>query len=168
MPELFIGEDVGHTPARGMKTLFVAGLVPTNIIHDEALRHSVQQVYIGAKKTFIEWSGPTRWWTEMIENCLAEDYWVSLELTTDQLEMFQNRFDRILDNHKFIPVISIALPNIRKLGYNAVLKLDEKGFKETNPGAWYHSLHTLQRRSVFTGWSEYKNDQTLDIEIPEE
>jgi len=165
---MFIGTEVEHTPTYGMKTLFVVGIVPIKLILEEALRHDVEQVYIGANHTFLEYDGPKRWWTDMIEACLQEDYWVTLELNTDQLADLQSRFTRIVEHNKFIPMISVSLPNIKKLNYNAVLKLDDKDFNATNPGVWVHSIHNLQKRSVFTDWSKYTQDQVLDVEIPKD
>ena len=165
---MFIGTEVEHTPTYGMKTLFVVGIVPIKLILEEALRHDVEQVYIGANHTFLEYDGPKRWWTDMIEACLQEDYWVTLELNTDQLADLQSRFTRIVEHNKFIPMINVCLPNIRKLNYNAVLKLDDRDYKATNPGVWCHSVHALQKRSVFTDWSKYTKDQVLDIDIPQD
>ena len=67
----------------------------------------------------------------------------------------------LTENHNFIPMISVKLPYINQLGYNATLKLDDKDFRATNPGVWCHSLHTLQKRSVFTDWSKYTKDEPL-------
>jgi hypothetical protein len=67
----------------------------------------------------------------------------------------------LVENHLFIPMISVKLPYIRQLGYNATLKLDDRDFAATNPGVWCHSLHALQRRSVFTDWSKYTQDEVI-------
>ena len=63
--------------------------------------------------------------------------------------------------NNFIPMISVKLPYIQQLGYNATIKLDDRDFKSTNPGVWCHSLHTLQNRDVFTPWSKYAKDKTV-------
>jgi len=68
----------------------------------------------------------------------------------------------LVENHLFIPMISVKLPYIRQLGYNATLKLDDRDFAATNPGVWCHSLHALQRRSVFTDWSKYTQDEVIE------
>ena len=77
-----------------------------------------------------------------------------------------NRAEGLLESslvelHRFIPMISVKLPYIRQFGYNATLKLDDRDFAATNPGVWCHSLHALQRRSVFTDWSKYTEDEVL-------
>ena len=62
----------------------------------------------------------------------------------------------------FIPMISVKMPYMGQLGYNAVVKLDDKDFKATNPGVWCHSLHDLQDRKVFTDWTKYTKDEVID------
>ena len=62
----------------------------------------------------------------------------------------------------FIPMISIKLPYIKQLNYNACIKLDDKDFKATNPGVWVHSVHNMLDREVFTDWSKYTKDEIID------
>jgi hypothetical protein len=59
-------------------------------------------------------------------------------------------------------MISVKLPYIQQLGYNATIKLDDKDFAASNPGVWCHSLHSLTKREgVFTDWSKYTNDEVV-------
>jgi hypothetical protein len=58
-------------------------------------------------------------------------------------------------------MISVKLPYIQQLGYNAIIKLDDKDFKASNPGVWCHSVHDLQNRTVFTDWSKYTKDEVI-------
>jgi hypothetical protein len=58
-------------------------------------------------------------------------------------------------------MVSVKLPYLQQLGYNATIKLDDKDFNATNPGVWCHSLHSLQNRSVFTSWSKYTQDEVI-------
>jgi len=58
-------------------------------------------------------------------------------------------------------MISVKLPYVQHLGYNATIKLDDTNFKGTNPGVWCHSLHNLLDRKVYTDWSQYTKDETL-------
>ena len=67
----------------------------------------------------------------------------------------------LVEYHNFIPMISVKLPYIQQLGYNATIKLDDKDFNASNPGVWCHSLHDLKNRNVFTDWSKYTKDQIL-------
>jgi hypothetical protein len=62
----------------------------------------------------------------------------------------------------FIPMISVKLPYIGQLNYNACIKLDDKDFKATNPGVWTHSVNGLLDRKVFTDWTKYTKDEIID------
>jgi hypothetical protein len=42
-----------------------------------------------------------------------------------------------------------------------MIKIDDRGFKETNPGVWSHSLHSLMDRKCFTDWQQYTNDEII-------
>ena len=67
----------------------------------------------------------------------------------------------LCESDNFIPQIRIPIPYIKLWNYNTMLKIDDKNFKATNPGVWSHSLHTLQDRSKFTDWAQYKNDKVI-------
>ena len=58
-------------------------------------------------------------------------------------------------------MISVKLPYINQLGYNATLKLDDKDRKATNPGVCA-SVHELQDRKVFTDWTKYTKDEVIE------
>jgi hypothetical protein len=58
-------------------------------------------------------------------------------------------------------MISVKLPSLQLLGYNATIKLDDKDFAATNPGVWCHQLHDLKDRKVFTDWSKYTKDEVI-------
>jgi hypothetical protein len=66
-----------------------------------------------------------------------------------------------VEYHNFIPMISVKIPYVQQLGYNATIKIDDRDFAATNPGVWCHSLHALQKRSVFTDWSRYTQDEII-------
>jgi len=66
------------------------------------------------------------------------------------------------EQSKFISQISVKLPYIDHLNYNACIKIDDKDFKASNAGVWIHQVHDLQDRSKFTDWSKYENDNPVD------
>jgi len=168
--KLFIGQEVEHTPAFGMKTLFVVGLQGTDKILDILADHKeyadpdrhITHVYFGANMSF-----PTllvndhRWndWENMIRPVLDAGYMCTLDFDVACVEGLAE--SGLCEYNNFIPMISVKLPYIRLLNYNATLKIDDKDFDATNPGVWCHSVHALQKRSVFTDWSKYTKDETL-------
>jgi hypothetical protein len=63
--------------------------------------------------------------------------------------------------NRFIPMLSVKVPYIDQLGYNACIKLDDKDFDSTNPGVWVHKVHDLKTRSTYTDWSKYTTDTII-------
>jgi hypothetical protein len=153
---LFIGSEVEHTPMYGKKTLFVVGVHPTESICETANYHGIEHIYVGANQSFE----PTEEWEELVQVLLKEKYWVTLDFDIKHVEwVLECGFT---ETNRFIPMVSAKLPYIDQLGYNACLKLDDRDFDATNPGVWTHRLHNLKDPAVFTDWSKYTKDETLD------
>jgi hypothetical protein len=156
----FIGNEVEHTPAYGLRTLFVTGVQPVDAI---ALNlQGCEHIFFGANHSFNpSFNDYDGWkaWEDMIEFFLEKGYLCSLDIPLSAVEEFH---DGGLNEHSnFIPQIRVPIPYIKLWNYNTMLKIDDKDFKATNPGVWSHSLHTLMDRSKFTDWSQYKNDEII-------
>jgi len=159
----FIGTEVEHTVAFGLRTLFVVGLQDSQIIQQEAKNNNCEHIYFGANQSFpalaINDADAWREWEMMIQDCLTAGWLCTLDLDHAQAEGLLE--SGLVEFNNFIPMISVKLPYIRQFGYNAVLKIDDRDFAATNPGVWCHSLHSLQKRSVFTDWSKYTKDEVI-------
>ena len=159
----FIGTEVEHTPAFGKRTLFVVGEQDPQIVLQEAKNNDCEHIYFGANQSFpplhigdnFGWSH----WEDMVQTCLEAGWLCTLDLDVNQAEGLLE--SSLVEFHNFIPMISVKLPYIKQLGYNATLKIDDRDFAATNPGVWCHSLHALQKRSVFTDWSKYTKDEII-------
>jgi hypothetical protein len=157
--KFFVGTEIEHTPAYGLETLFVTGIHPIWEI-EEKLAYGIKHIFFGANHSFNpvvfeEW----RAWEDMISHFLKKGYLCSLDIPISVVEEFN---DGCLNEYiNFIPQIRVPVPCIKLWNYNTMLKIDDKGFNSTNPGVWTHSLHTLMDRSVFTTWSQYKNDKVI-------
>ena len=155
----FFGQEVEHTPAYNMPTLFVVGLQPIDLIKSKLKSH-IKHIFFGANHSF----NPNGYdehkkWEDMIVEFLDKELFCSLDIPINQVEEFN---DGCLNEYpNFIPQIRVPIPYIRLWNYNTMLKIDDKDFKATNPGVWSHSLHTLMDRSKFTDWSQYKNDEVI-------
>ena len=159
----FIGTEVEHTPAFGLRTLFVVGLQDSQIIQQEAKNNDCEHIYFGANQSFpaLEINDADAWreWEIMIQDCLTAGWLCTLDLDHAQAEGLLE--SGLVEFNNFVPMISVKLPYIKQFGYNATLKIDDKDFAATNPGVWCHSLHNLQKRSVFTDWSKYTKDEVI-------
>ena len=166
---MFIGTEVEHSPAYGMKTLFVVGVQSQEDISqvlNDSFTHidkKIEHIYFGANQSFPNGrSDSSDWtrWENMIMPFIGRGYWCTLDIDVREVEGLLE--SSLVEYHKFIPMISVKLPYIQQLGYNATIKLDDKDFAATNPGVWCHSLHTLMKRDkVFTDWSKYTKDEIV-------
>jgi hypothetical protein len=160
--KMFTGIEVEHTPAYGMKTLFVVGVQPVELIEAAVKAHKCQHVYFGANQSFPKLHTNSQDWTvweNMIHVFLSRGYWCTLDIDVTQVEGLLE--SALVEHTQFIPMLSIKLPYIQQLGYNATIKLDDKNFAATNPGVWCHSVHELQTRKQFTSWSKYSQDEVI-------
>ena len=158
---LFVGTEVEHSPAHGAKTLFVVGIQPTELIEAAYIAHRCEHIYFGANQSFAPDSTADFFtpWESMIFYFLKKNYLCTLDFDVSNVEeVLESGFSEF---HNFIPMISVKLPYINQLGYNATLKIDDKDFAATNPGVWCHSLHRLQYRNAFTSWSKYTKDEII-------
>ena len=159
--KFFYGTEVEHTPALGKKTLFVVGVQSIDDI--AANIQGCEHIYFGANHSFpnINTNDYVKWtqWENMILPLLQRGYLCTLDIDVGCVEGLLE--SSLPEDDNFIPMISVKLPYIRQLGYNAVLKLDDKDFAATNPGVWCHSIHALQNRDHFTDWPKYTKDETL-------
>jgi hypothetical protein len=156
----FVGNEVEHTPAYGMKTLFVTGIQLIDEIEQRIKKHDIKHIFFGANHSFDPqgYDGHKQW-EDMIMYFLEKGFLCSLDIPINQVEEFHESGYCEYDN--FIPQIRVPIPYIRLWNYNTMVKIDDKDFKATNPGVWSHSLHKLMDREVFTDWSQYKNDEVL-------
>lgn len=157
----FHGTEVEHTPAYGKKTLFVVGVQSVDDI--AANLQGCEHIYFGANQSFpnLDINDADEWmpWEKMLKYFLIRDYQCTLDIDVKCVEgMLEGGFT---EYHNFIPMISVKLPYLQQLGYNAIIKIDDKDFKSTNPGVWCHSLHNLLTRETFTDWSQYTKDEVI-------
>jgi hypothetical protein len=159
----FIGNEVEQTPAFGMRTLFVVGVHEPDAILELANSNGCDHIYFGANQSFnpagtndIETWKP---WEDMIYVCLENDYWCTLDFDVNDVEGLLE--SGLTEKRRFIPQISIKIPYLTLLGFNATIKLDDKDFDATNPGVWCHRLRDLTTVESFTNWDQYGKDEII-------
>lgn len=162
--KMFVGTEVEHSPAHGMRTLFVVGVYEPIEIVAAAKRNDCKHIYFGANQSFPNpgvnnaelWNS----WETMIRIALGYDMWCTLDMDVSAVEGLAE--SSLCEHDRFIPMISVKLPYINLLNYNTTIKLDDKDFALTNPGVWCHSLHDLKNRRAFTHWSKYSQDTIIN------
>ncbi len=161
----FTGVEIEKTPAYGMKTLFVVGVHDPYIVMELARNNNCEHIYFGANQSFctngVNDIDTWRPWEDMIYVCLdAEDgFWCTLDFDVRETEGLLE--SGLTEKRRFIPQISVKLPYLNQLGYNATLKIDDKDFNATNPGVWCHNLQDLLGRDKFTNWDQYGKDEII-------
>lgn len=157
--DFFVGTEVEHTPAFGLRTLFVVGIQPVEKILNYCQERMCQHIYLGANQSFQPDVQTTEHWDAMIRNVLKFGHITTLDFDVEYIEWVADGL--YCENDLFIPQISVKIPYIRQLNYNATLKIDDRNFKSTNPGVWCHRIHDLQDINKFTSWNEYTKDQPI-------
>jgi len=154
--KFFIGTEVEHSPAYGQRTLFVVGAQNPKEILARALNNNCPHIYLGANQSFE----PTEEFKFVLESLVKENIWVTLDVDVKHVEWLLESI--AVEYNNFIPMISVKVPYINQLGYNATLKIDDKDFKASNPGVWCHKVHDLMDRKVFTDWTKYTQDEIIE------
>ena len=159
----FVGTEIEKTPAYGMTTLFVVGVQSTLSILEMAGENYCKHIYFGANQSFpkLATDDADAWrpWEQMISACLEMGYWCTLDF---DVSVVQGVLEMpVIGNRKFIPQVSVKIPYLTQLGYNATIKLDDLDFEYSNPGVWCHTLNSLTTRETFTDWDQYGKDAII-------
>lgn len=161
----FTGNEVEKTPAFNLLTLFVVGLQPLDEVIKKAKEEQVKHIYLGANQCFkislpYGTDEETEAWDDLIHGLLHEGFKVTLDYDIKYHEwVLESGYN---EDNNFISQISVKLPYIDQLNYNACIKIDDKDFKASNPGVWIHQVHDLQVRDKFTDWDAYSEDNPVD------
>jgi hypothetical protein len=95
----------------------------------------------------------------MIDQCLTAGLWCTLDF---DVSVVQGVLEMpVIGHRRFIPQISVKLPYLTQLGYNATIKLDDLDFDHSNPGVWCHRLRDLTTTESFTDWDQYGKDEII-------
>jgi len=159
----FTGIEIEKTPAYNMQTLFVVGVQNIPSILEMAGEHYCKHIYFGANQSFpkikVDEARIWKQWEHMIMQCLEAGYWCTLDLDVSCAEGLLE--GPLVEQRRFIPQLSVKLPYLTQLGYNATIKIDDTDFDHSNPGVWCHKLSNLTTTETFTGWDEYSKDEII-------
>ena len=156
----FTGVEIERTPAYGMRTLFVVGIQKVEEIISLAELHKCRHIYFGANQSYTPQDNNEMFvWDHMIQECLTDGYWCTLDFDVSRTEDVLEGL--MIGHRRFIPQVSVKLPYLTQLGYNATIKIDDKDFDATNPGVWCHRLRDLTTTETFTDWDQYGKDEII-------
>jgi len=156
---VFTGVEIEKTPAFGLQTLFVVGVLAPESIIDLVTQKKCEHVYFGANQSF---NGKNiDHWDSMIGHCLRLGIKCTLDFDVKFCETKHKWLAELSKFDNFIPQISVKVPYLTKYNRNATLKLDDIDFDATNPGVWCHSISDLKLTDKLTTWPEYANDEII-------
>jgi len=159
--DFFVGYEVEKTPAYNLKTLFVTGLKDPADIQLWYEKEECEHIFFGSNHSYQpKIAEDYEAWEEMIEHFLEQDIICSLDIPLDVSEEFLD--GPLVEYNHFIPQLRVVIPYIDQWNYNTMVKIDDKGFKASNPGVWCHSLHDLKDRTKFTDWAKYGLDKIVE------
>jgi len=159
--KFFVGNEVERSPALGYRTLFVVGIQEVGEIIQQAKQNQCRHIYFGANQSYSA-NKDHELWDRMIFAVLRQhpEFFVTLDFDSrDLVSVLESGYT---EYRQFIPMVSVKLPYINQLGYNAVIKLDDHDFAATNPGVWCHMLTSLTTENSMTRWTEYTGDTTIE------
>lgn len=160
---IFVGTEIEHTPAYGKKTLFVVGIHPADKLEEIARWHCCDHIYLGANHSYnpVDYDTISSW-ELMCLNLLDKNFFVTLDIDSKYYDQSLDLLTYLSERNMFIPLISVKLPYITNLNYNACIKVDDKDFKFSNPGVWVHQVHDLMDRNCYTSWDKYGKDEIIE------
>ena len=165
--DYFVGKVVEKTSAFDNDTLFVVGIKPVKDIIKLATRNNCDHIYLGANQSFHV-TGDTgteeesQSWDEMVTELLKAGLWVTLDYDVRYHEyVIESGYN---EHDNFISMISVKLPYVKQLNYNACIKVDDNTFKGTNPGVWVSYVQEHLDRNKFTDWEKYTQDKPIKVD----
>lgn len=163
----FVGKEVEASPAKGKVTMFIVGRHRPRTLAAYFQFAStlcgtmgpITHVYFGANWSFD--AERMKIWENGIRYFLKEGLWCTLDIRPAHVPLISKT--GLCRHARFIPMVSVRVADVRGLGNNATLKIDDVGFDATNPGVWCSPLRLAMRPEGFTDWSAYSVDKVIDI-----
>jgi len=157
----FTGKEVERTVADGLDTLFVVGCMGSKTVYKRFSGLGYKHVFLGANRS-VKTGDP-----QLDEYMQTAQELLEMGVPFVSLDIPHTEWPRIADhpivqNVRFIVLISVMLPKIRKApALNVVLKIDDT-FGGTNGGVWCHWIEQWLQPYAYTPWSAYMKDHVID------
>lgn len=164
--KFFIGPEVEHTPAYSKRTLFVVDKQPVESILDNARKHKVTHVFMGANHSF-DASDSDTYWDKTITELLDRGLWVSLDYQAHEHDKVLKLLNPgIWQSRIFVPLLNVRVAHVQTSSPNLTIKIDDVDFKATNAGVWCLNHHEITDSNRFTDWADYGSDTVIYDEVP--
>lgn len=160
--QLSVGPEVNHTPANSKKTLFVEGMVDKSVIDTKARENKTAHIHL-TTSDFNK--GDLAYWDNTITALLDSGFWVTFEYPAHQHNVVFSSLNKgIWQSRIFVPLLSVAVPDIQTSNANLCLKITDSDKKSSNNGVWCLHFKEVVDSNRFTDWSEFISDVITEPE----
>lgn len=159
--KIFVGREVERTPYFGQQTLFVVGSPEDNVdlITTLAKTNNCQHIFFGANHSYEpETFEQAQTWKLAIAK-LATEFNVSIDVGSSYIHYAASTGLNLIPN--ICIQFRLEIPNCDTYNDLTMVKIDDRGFRYSNPGIWTHKLTDLKTPTAFTNWQEYERDRIV-------
>jgi hypothetical protein len=159
--KMFVGQEVEHTPYFGLRTLFVVGSPQdqVNLIVEQASQNDCTHIFLGANHSYapqtieeaIEWS--------LAISKLSKKFKVSVDVGSNFLHYFRRSKAHLVKD--VCLQVRLEISDMSEYNNLVMIKIDDSGFRHSNPGIWTTPLTTICSPANFTAWNEYNKDRIV-------
>ncbi len=159
--KMFVGIEIELTPYYGLRTLFVVGSPEDQIdlITKHADENNCTHIFLGANHSYepqsieeaVEWS--------LAISMLSQKYKVSVDVGSNFLHYFRNSKAHLVKD--VCLQIRLEISDISEYNDLVMIKIDDSGFRHSNPGIWTTKLTKICSDQNFTGWDQYQQDRVV-------
>ena len=161
--DYFTGIEVENTKAKGLRTLFVVDIQDPKEVISRARQQNAVHVYLGANHSYHkDWVRMRNGFYDMVKACIDKGLIVSLNFWAHELTQAKNDIKELWTHEKFIPQLSISIPNINTENTYLNIKIDDNSIQQqTNKGVWCFDLYDVIKDEYVTTWNQFANDKPI-------
>lgn len=159
--KMFVGNEVERTPYFGLRTLFVVGSPQDQVefIIDLAKQNDCEHIFLGANHSYEpatieeanEWS--------MAISKLSKKFKVSIDVGSNFLHYFRRSKAHLVKD--VCLQVRLEISDMKEYNNLVMIKIDDSGFRHSNPGIWTLPLTKICVDENFTGWDAYTQDRIV-------
>lgn len=160
--KMFVGREVERTEYFDQQTLFVVSSPQdrVDLIVEYATANNCTHIFLGANHSYEpETLAEAIEWTKAIDQ-LSKQFNVSIDIGSEFMHyVWRTQLNKV----KNICIqFRLEVPDIAIYNDLTMVKIDDSGFRHSNPGIWTHKLTDLKSSTAFTPWDAYKKDRIVN------
>lgn len=159
--KMFVGREVERTPYFGLTTLFVVGSPQdqVDLIIKHADANNCEHIFLGANHSYEPQSIEEANEWSMAISTLSKKYKISVDVGSNFLHYFRHSKSHLVKN--ICLQVRLEISDMHEYNNLVMIKIDDSGFKHSNPGIWTTPLTTICSDQNFTAWDAYSQDRIV-------